>query len=100
MACEYPILCAQRWKTLGTADCLDWLQRSVADAIFLTMNPNRQDGPDYSKFIAKFSLPVIALFGFLDIVSNSRRLAGTGVDENLILETALLRWCEMTASAV
>jgi DNA polymerase III subunit delta' len=94
-----PVRCAERWKSIGTESCLDWLYRFVTDAIrheTPALAHGRAKLPEVGK---NLSISFIDLFAFLDSISIIRKQLGTGVDEVLALEDLLIRWCEMTARA-
>jgi DNA polymerase-3 subunit delta' len=95
-----PVACAERWKVSGTDVCLEWFHRFLGDivraqAAMLTNAHIAVQMPGGETF----SLFIIELFDFIDRVSISRRQLGSGIDETLILEDLLIRWCEMTADA-
>jgi DNA polymerase-3 subunit delta' len=85
-----PVACAEHWKSRGSELCLNWLERYVSTHI-------RRRAEEKDKLLP---IPIIDLFKFLDMVSIARKQLGTGADETLLLEQLLIRWSEMTASAV
>ncbi len=98
---EDPVACAQRWKGLGTPVCVEWLSRFVAGLIRGTAT---RDGmasgidPGISRFLnnRKNVLNLNRLFAYFDVVSSARNgLFSGGLDELLLLEDLLIRWCRM-----
>jgi DNA polymerase-3 subunit delta' len=95
-----PVKCAERWKSIGSDRCLEWLYRLFVDAA-------RQQAPTADRrTITKipginesFSISFIDLFIFLDIISSIKNQLKTGVDETLALEDLMIRWSDMTANA-
>lgn len=87
-----PVACAERWKSIGSDVCLDWWHRDVTRLIRTSVvGAVAQD-----KIL---SISIIDLFDLVDKVSIARRQLGTGADETLILESLLIRWCEITRTA-
>jgi DNA polymerase-3 subunit delta' len=96
------VVCAERWKVLGTESCLAWLHRFMVSAI-RSQASSLPQGFVAIQFLSigkSFSLSIIDLFKFIDKISIARRQLGTGVDETLMLEELLIHWCEMTSIAV
>lgn len=85
-----PVLCAERWKVQGSELCLEWMHRYTATLIARVSVTEDEILP----------ISIIDLFTFLDNVSISRRQLGTGVDEGLLLENLLVKWCEFNAGRV
>jgi DNA polymerase III subunit delta' len=96
-----PVRCAERWKSIGTEQCLEWLYRFVVDAVRL-QHPSAAGGTvtTIPNLPQTLSISFIDLFLFLDSISTAKKQLGTGLDETLALEDLLIRWCEMTARAV
>lgn len=101
-----PLTCAARWKKGGAAAGLAWLQRWLADLIRLNISPanntsdlrsSRLFNPDqYSRLQDQAKgLNLKQLFHMFELVSQNRALTGTGVDELLMLEEALLFWAQI-----
>lgn len=96
-----PLACAKRWKEVGTETSLTWLTGFVADLVrCLTLENGsaRVLNPEAVGFLQthKNVLYLNGLFRYLDAVSNSRNgLASGSLDELLILEDLLIRWCYM-----
>ncbi len=95
-----PIACAARWKTLGAARCLVWLEAWVADRIRLRMAPGTKirTNPDARERLQapQKQLDLKQLFDFLEILAESRNLLGGPLDELLLLEDVLIRWTRST----
>lgn len=96
-----PLACAQRWKGAGTEVSLEWLAGFVADLIrCLTVQyeATRVLNPEAPGFLRnhKNVLYLKVLFRYFDAVSNARNgLSAGALDELLILEDLLIRWCCM-----
>ncbi|MBI3574199.1 MAG: DNA polymerase III subunit delta' [Gammaproteobacteria bacterium] len=96
-----PLACAQRWKGAGTEASLEWLTGFVADLVWcLTLGNGsaRVLNQEAAGFLQKHKnvLYLKGLFKYLDAVSNARNgLASGSLDELLILEDLLIRWCYM-----
>ncbi len=91
---EDPVVCAQRWKGLGASACIDWLAVFVANLIRGLAVPGEL-APALFKNI-KNSLTLNKLFTYLDVVYNARNASFSGgLDEQLLLEDLLIRWCRM-----
>lgn len=96
-----PLACAKRWKEAGAEASLGWLMGFVADLIRCSTLGNdsaRVLNPEAAGFLHKNknALYLNVLFKYLDAVSNSRNgLASGSLDELLILEDLLIRWCYM-----
>jgi DNA polymerase-3 subunit delta' len=91
-----PVACAERWKQVGTETSLEWLQRFLSGALRARADALGQPRiPIQVQGSSTFSLSIIDLFAFLDRVSIGRTQLGSGLDENLLLEELLIRWCEI-----
>ncbi len=91
---EDPVTCAQRWKGLGASACIDWLAAFVAGLIRGLAVPG-EPAPTLLKN-TKNVLILNKLYIYLDVVSSSRNgLFSGGLDELLLLEDLLIRWCRM-----
>jgi DNA polymerase-3 subunit delta' len=94
-----PLACAARWKTLGAARCLAWLEAWVADMIRLGMAPAAQTRSNHyarERLQApQKQLDLKQLFDFLERVAESRNLHGGPLDELLLLEDILIRWTRL-----
>ncbi len=94
-----PLACAVRWKTLGAARSLAWLELWVADRIKLGMapgTPSRSNPDDMGRLQApQKQLDLKQLFDFLEAVAESRNLLGGPLDELLLLEDILIRWARL-----
>lgn len=90
-----PLACAARWKTLGTARSLAWLEAWVADMIRQGMAPGSPSrfNPDAKERLQapQKQLDLIQLFDFLEKTAESRNLLGGPLDELLLLEDILIR---------
>jgi DNA polymerase-3 subunit delta' len=93
-----PVACAERWKKIGAAGCLAWLQTWVVDLILLGMGGHQGlHNPDaQSQLQAQTKrLHLKELFQFLDLVSHNKNLLGNALDELLLLEETLISWVQM-----
>src|SRR3989338_2925489 len=96
-----PLACAKRWKEAGAEASLGWLTGFVADLVrCLTLKNGspRVLNPETAGFLQKHKnvLYLNGLFRYLDAVSSARNgLASGSLDELLILEDLLIRWCYM-----
>ena len=96
-----PLACAKRWKEAGAEASLGWLAGFVADLIrCLTLGNGsaRVLNPEADGFLQKHKniLYLNGLFRYLDAVSSARNgLASGSLDELLILEDLMIRWCYM-----
>lgn len=91
---EDPVACAQRWKGLGASACINWLASFVASLIRGLTVP----GEPASALLknTKNVLTLKKLFIYLDVVSSARNgIFSGGLDELLLLEDILIRWCRM-----
>ncbi|HLQ25994.1 MAG TPA: DNA polymerase III subunit delta' [Acidiferrobacterales bacterium] len=94
-----PVACAERWKKIGAATCLAWLQTWVVDLIRLSMGGQT---PGLSNLDAQSQLQahtkrlhLKGLFQFLDLVSYNKNLLGNALDELLLLEETLISWVQL-----
>lgn len=94
-----PLACAARWKTLGAARSLAWLETWVADTIRQGMAPDTPSrlNPDAKERLQapQKQLDLMQLFDFLEKVAESRNLLGGPLDELLLLEDILIRWTRL-----
>lgn len=96
-----PLACAQRWKGAGAEVSLGWLAGFIADLIrclAVRSGETRVLNPEAPGFLQnhKNILYLNVLFVYLDVVSNARNALFSGsLDELLILEDLLIRWCYM-----
>ena len=96
-----PLVCAKRWKEAGAEASLGWLTGFVADLVrCLTLGNGsaRVLNPEADGFLQKHKnvLCLNGLFRYLDAVSSARNgLASGSLDELLILEDLMIRWCYM-----
>ncbi|MEK7261264.1 MAG: DNA polymerase III subunit delta' C-terminal domain-containing protein, partial [Pseudomonadota bacterium] len=96
-----PLACAKRWKEAGAEASLGWLTGFVADLVrCLTLENGsvRVLNPEAAGFLQKHKnvLYLNGLFMYLDAVSSARNgLASGSLDELLILEDLMIRWCYM-----
>lgn len=97
-----PVSCATRWKGTGTKLSLAWLAGFVADLIRCRIAGGGVDGianPEAEIFLNsnKNILNLNELFTYLDVVSEAVNSLKTGaLDEQLLLEDILIRWCYMS----
>lgn len=100
-----PVACAQRWKGLGASACIEWLASFVASLIRgLAVSDGTATGanPEIFRLLknGKNVLTLNKLFIYLDVVSSARNgLFSGGLDELLLLEDLLIRWCRMARQA-
>ncbi len=98
---EDPVACAQRWKGLGASVCVEWLGGFVAGLIRGLATPGEKAvdvNPAVSRFLQtrKNVLNLNKLFAYFDVVSSVRNgLFSGALDELLLLEDLLIRWCRM-----
>ncbi len=98
---EDPVACAQRWKGLGAIACVEWLGSFVAGLIrglVVSSEPAGTVSPAVIGFLKnrKNPLDLNKLFVYFDVVSSARNaLFSAGLDEQLLLEDLLIRWCRM-----
>jgi DNA polymerase III subunit delta' len=94
-----PLACAGRWKALGAAPALTWLQGLLADLIRSRQAPGARLGnPDLGERLHDLQkqLNLNQLYRFFDTVSQSRNFLGGPLDELLLLEDVLIRWVRLT----
>ena len=94
------LVCAARWKTLGTRPCLTWLEGWIGSLIKLRMAPQENTGMDAAaeerlQALQK-QLNLKHLFQFLERVVESKNLLSGPLDELLLLEDLLIRWTRLT----
>ncbi len=96
-----PVVCAERWKKLGTAASLIWLQRFLIEQLRSQVSASDQVRIELSMPTSgkTLSIMIIDLFNFIDMVSIAIRQLGTGIDETLMLEELLIRWSEIILPA-
>lgn len=87
---EDPLRCAARWKDFGTEQCLEWLQRHVAETIRAAMAPGSAPNSDEKRL-----LRIKDLFRYFDLVSEARALLAGPLDQSLLLEDALIGWVRL-----
>ncbi len=97
-----PLDCAVRWKGIGVESCLVWLAGFLADLIRCRMDDesaSRVANPEVRDFLSndKNMLDLNGLFVYLDAVYDAiNGLKSGGLDEGLLLEDMLIRWCYMS----
>lgn len=84
---EDAVRCATRWKTIGSARSLGWVQDEIANRIAGGMTA----GADKTN-----TSQIKALFDLFDRMSQARSLLETPLDETLLLEDVLIRWSRST----
>lgn len=94
-----PLVCATRWKPIGTDRCLLWLQGWLTDLVvtFMQTGTTRLRNPDFDSQLQAFKkrLDLKQLFRFSDGVARDRSLLGGPLDEQLLLEDILIRWTQL-----
>lgn len=101
-----PLACASRWKGVGTELCLAWLAGFTADLIRGHMVGTDQEqpaNPEAIEFLSynKNTLNLNRLFVYFNVVNESiNALKSPGLDELLMLEDMLIRWCYMMSERV
>ena len=91
---------AVKWKKAGAADTLLWLQETVQDLIRRAngLSPllpvADQKAEQWLQDTIK-QLNLSELFRFLDSVSETRTLLSTPLDEQLLLESLLIKWRDL-----
>ena len=95
-----PVECAVRWKEMGAEFCLSWFSGLLADLI-QTGSVEEEKGrhlnnPSLGKSLGSLAVNTRAeqLFGLLDQVVESTRLAKTPLDDTLLIEDILIGWCK------
>lgn len=95
-----PVGCAARWKTAGAERGIAWLQGWVSDLIKVALDsaPPRLFNPDAKARLQALQkrLHLNRLFGFYEVVSESRNLLGGPLDEQLMLEDLLIQWTRLS----
>jgi DNA polymerase-3 subunit delta' len=94
-----PVDCAARWKVMGAAFCLSWFSGLLADLIQTSSVPEggrHLNNPALVKTLASLAVNTRPdrLFGLLDQVVESTRLATTPLDDTLLIEDILIGWCK------
>ncbi|MBI3900182.1 MAG: DNA polymerase III subunit delta' [Gammaproteobacteria bacterium] len=79
---DNPLRVATRWKSAGGVACLEWLQRHLTDQIRREMLAGEKN-----------SHKVKDLYSYFDAVSEAKNLLPGPLDETLLLEDLLIRWC-------
>lgn len=79
---ESPLPCAGRWKSYGAERCLGWFQEYLADRITAASKE-------------KNAIQLKELFCFFDVISETKALSTSPVDETLLLEDLLLQWSDL-----
>jgi len=92
-----PVECAARWKEMGAEFCLSWFSGLLADVIqsgTVEHQAQRLNNPSHDKIIHKLGSRTRPerLFGLLDQVMESARLAATPLDDTLLIEDILIGW--------
>lgn len=94
-----PVECATRWKQMGAVFCLAWLSGLIADMIQTismqdqTLRLNNPSLASSIRAMATNSRPE-RLFGLFEQAVESSRLATTPLDDTLLIEDILIRWCK------
>ncbi|MBE9516341.1 MAG: DNA polymerase III subunit delta' [Proteobacteria bacterium] len=88
---------AAKWKKEGSAETLLWLQETVQDMIRRAnglgpMLPAADEKAEQWLQDTIKQLNLTKLFGFLDSISEARTLLSTPLDEQLLLESLLIKW--------
>lgn len=96
------LACAARWKSLGAADCLYWLQGWLADLAVVLMHAETASlrNPDLRARLQGLEkrLHLNQLFRYAEYVARNRNLLGGSLDEQLILEDTLIGWAELRSN--
>ena len=97
-----PVTAATRWKGLGTSSCLSWLGGFVADLIRQRVAGNDNvttiANPEAERFLKDYEkmITLNKLYLFFDAVSEAKSGLDSGsLDELLLLEDVLIRWCQI-----
>ncbi len=94
-----PLACAARWKTMGAARCLLWLQGWLSDLIRAAMcagsGPLQNLDVQTRLQALEKRLDLKQVFRFAESVARDRALLGGPLDEQLLLEDTLIRWTEL-----
>jgi DNA polymerase-3 subunit delta' len=94
-----PVECALRWKEMGAEFCLSWFSGLLADLIQTGSVPGASrhlNNPSLGKSVGLLAANSReeTLFGLLDQVVESTRLAKTPLDDTLLIEDILIGWCK------
>jgi len=94
-----PVECATRWKQMGAVFCLAWLSGLIADMIqTISMRDQtlRLNNPSLATSIREMAarLRPDRLFELFEQTVESSRLATTPLDDTLLIEDILIRWCK------
>ncbi|MBI3545477.1 MAG: DNA polymerase III subunit delta' [Gammaproteobacteria bacterium] len=91
---EDPVICALRWKNLGTNLCLSWLYRAVLDLIKSQAGVASGSSLDSDtlKKIYKNTLNISVLYKYIYVIHDYYRQLNSPLDELLMLEDILIRW--------
>jgi len=94
-----PLACAARWKSHGARRCLEWLEAGVMDLVKINMAPPGEGLVNWDSrerlHVLQKRLNLKQLLRFLETVSESKNLLGGPLDELLLLEDVLIRWCRL-----
>lgn len=97
---DEPVVCAARWKGLGTKLCLGWLYGFVSDLIKGHL-AGQQSERVASEAVAhlkggKNKYKISELYSFIDTIHEHYRQLGSSLDELLMLEDILIRWTRLS----
>jgi DNA polymerase-3 subunit delta' len=92
-----PVECATRWKEIGAEFCLSWLSGLLADLVqarSVQEEGRRLNNPSLGKTIQTMAAKTREerIFGLMDQVVESARLAATPLDDTLLIEDILIGW--------
>lgn len=97
---EDPVVCAARWKTLGTRRSLAWLYGFVCDLIKIRLGNESvsMTNPEAVSHInsEKNKYEISGLYNFIDAILEHYRRLGGPLDELLILEDVLIGWTRLS----
>ena len=94
---EEPVVCAARWKTLGTRRVLGWLQNYVIDIIKIRMGMQGAALANPEALIhERNKYKISELYNLIDVILENYRLLGGPLDELLMLEDVLIRWSRLS----
>lgn len=102
---EDPVACALRWKGVGAPVSIEWLGGFVAGLIrhmAASGESVENANPAASRFLQtrRNVLNLNKLFVYFDVISSARNgLFSGALDELLLLEDLLIRWCRMAERA-
>ncbi|HEY5683603.1 MAG TPA: DNA polymerase III subunit delta' [Sulfuricaulis sp.] len=97
---EHPVVCATRWKGIGTARVLGWLYGFANDLIKLG-----QGAPETAmmnkeaisfEVVNKNKYKMSELYDFIDAILEKYRQLNSPLDELLMLEDVLIRWIRLS----